>query len=53
MRVLSFKKSGNGCKHIFHEYDKKYIKKIYNTNFVFSVFKGASLGFFETTKTFV
>ena len=48
--VLSFKKSRNGCKSIFHECDKKIIKHFANQSF--SVFKGAIFGIFEHTKTF-
>ena len=39
MCVFSYKKSRNGGKSIFHEYDKEIIKKFAKKSF--SVFKGA------------
>ena len=50
MCVLSYKKSRNGWKSIFHECNKKIIKHFAKKSF--SVFKGAIFGIFEHTKTF-
>ena len=46
MGILSLEKSKNGCKSIFHEYDKKNNKKVLVCS------KVQFLDFFKHTKTF-
>ena len=50
MCVLFYKKLRNGCKSIFHEYDKKIIKHFTKKNV--SVFKNAKNSIFEHTNIF-